>query len=72
MAMTKESMADFIDLYVDAIPHNPVEGLGDPSTHKREMLEAFCQGIIDEIVTNAVVTTTSGAPDSEHTGNVSG
>ena len=66
MAMTKESMADFIEGYLTAIPHTPVEGQGDPSAHRRAMLEAFCQGIIDEIVTNAEGVTTAGAPDGEH------
>ena len=31
-------------------------------------LQAFCQGIIDEIHSGAEVETTSGAPDGEHTG----
>lgn len=38
-------------------------------------LQTFWRGvgnaIVDEITDNAVVTTTSGAPDGEHTGNVS-
>lgn len=71
MSMTKASMADFIDAHLDAITHSPTVGDGDATDHRRVMLEAFCQGVIDEIVANAVITTTSGAPDGEHTGNVS-
>jgi len=71
MGMSKSSMADFIESHLNAIQHNPTEGTGDASIHRREMLEAFCQGIIDEIIANAVIETTSGAPDGEHIGKVS-
>jgi hypothetical protein len=35
-----------------------------------EFIEILCDEIVDHIVNNAVVTTTSGAPDGEHTGNI--
>lgn len=34
------------------------------------LIDAIATGVYDEIVDNALVTTTSGAPDGEHTGNV--
>lgn len=73
MAMTKASMADFIEAEMGSISTTPIAGggaAGDAETRAREYLEALCQGIIDEIVANATIVTTSGAPDSEHTGNV--
>lgn len=33
--------------------------------------EALGKAIVDYLVANTVVTTTSGAPDGEHTGNIS-
>ena len=68
MPMTKESMANFIHQYLAASTQTSVEGIGTPDN--LPLLEALCQGIIDEIKTNAVVTTTSGAPDDEHIGKI--
>jgi hypothetical protein len=73
MAMTKSSMADFIETEMSSISTTPIVGgggTGSAETRAREFLEALCQGIIDEIVANATIVTTSGAPDNEHTGNV--
>lgn len=70
MAMTKESMATFIEAHVNAV--GLVQGSDGVAAmaYRRSVLEAMCQGIIDEITANAVVQTDSGAPDSEHTGRV--
>ena len=70
MALTKESMADFI---MAAIASAGAAQTSDPATavsSSRALLEAWCQGIIDEIQTNGECYTTSGAPDSEHTGKL--
>ena len=75
MGMTKESMADFIQARLGALMaqgHAQIEGeAGDVEGQGRRYLEAWCQGIIDEIVANAEIETTAGAPDAEHTGHVS-
>ncbi len=70
MGLTKESMADFIEARVAAVAL--VQGSDNAAAlaYRREILEAFCQGVIDEIHANAVVQTHSGSPDSEHTGKV--
>jgi len=73
MAMTKSDMADSIEdaLTAAGIPFN-MSATTESGKSMREVLEAFCQGLIDGIVNKAEITTTSGAPDSEHTGNVTG
>lgn len=35
-----------------------------------DFTEAFATAIVNHIKSNALVTTTSGAPNSEHTGNI--
>ncbi len=70
MAMTAQGMAQKIRTRQAAL--TPVQTT-DPVAAKafaEKSLEAMCQGIIDEITANAVVTTTSGAPDQEHTGEI--
>lgn len=70
MAMTKESMAAYIQGHLDAIDHSQTNNVGEAQSYQNDVLLAFCQGIIDEIQSNAVVTTISGAPDGEHTGEI--
>ncbi len=41
-----------------------------PSRNLRILADAIAEGVVDEIVQNAQVQTTSGAPDGEHTGVV--
>ena len=72
MAMTKESMANSIQAAIASIGQIQSEGGSpDPVAQSRLFIEAWCQGIINELQTNGVITTTSGAPDGEHTGNIS-
>lgn len=71
MALSKESMAAFIEARLAAVDHTQTNSAGAAGNYKDQCLQAFCQGIIDEITANGVVTTTSGAPDSEHTGIIS-
>lgn len=69
MAMSASSMAASIKGYIDAVP--PVQGNAtDINTYRTALLEALCQGIIEELIANAEIATTSGAPDSEHVGNI--
>jgi len=70
MALTKESMATFVETRLAAVDLVQGSDAGAAMAYRRQVLEALCQGIIDEIVANAVVETTSGAPDDEHTGKV--
>ena len=73
MSMSKVSMANFIQSHIDVITDQKLTGASTGAAvalSRREYLEAFCQGIIDEIINGAVVQTTSGAPDGEHIGNV--
>jgi len=37
---------------------------------QRHLADSIAKAVIDEITQNAVVETTSGAPDGEHTGKV--
>lgn len=68
MAMTKQSMADKIEAAVVAVAEVQTTSAATALAYRRQIIEAFCQGIIEEIQQNAVITTTSGAPDGEHTG----
>lgn len=70
MALNATSMMQKIKAHMAAV--GAYQGSGGPDTlaYRDLQLTAMCQGIIDEIVENAVVTTTSGAPDGEHTGEI--
>ena len=70
MPMTKQSMADKIEAATDAVAAVQSSDPAVALANRRAIIEAFCQGIIEEITANAVVTTTSGAPDNEHTGKI--
>ncbi len=70
MALPKQSMADFVEAHIEAVNLNQGSDAAAALAYRRKVLEALCQGIIDEIQANAVVQTHSGAPDSEHTGKV--
>lgn len=81
MALSKQSLSDRIyNLLVvayggqmDAIPEGGTQaGNQDlkPSRNLRILADAIAEGVVDEIVQNAVVQTISGAPDDEHIGIV--
>lgn len=76
MAMSASDMKDQIKAKMQALGGSvdftkEVFGAGSGLTAE-DVIEAFCQGIIDGIVNKADIATTSGAPDSEHTGKVTG
>lgn len=71
MGMSAQDMVDAIRGHQSGIVPSPNEGPAQDSAYADKMLLALCQGVIDEIIAGAVVTTTSGAPDGEHSGNVS-
>lgn len=70
MTLNAQAMAEKIKAYMTAIA--PVQGsdAAAAQAYRDEQLVAMCQGIIDEIKDNAVVTTISGAPDGEHMGKI--
>jgi len=70
MALNKTSMRDKIKAKVEAVPLVQGSDASAMLAYRDAVLEAMCAGIIEEIVSNAVCETTSGAPDSEHTGKV--
>ena len=57
MALSNTSMASRIHTYIAAVTPAQVTGAGSIDAYRVEVLNAFCQGIIDEIHANAVVTT---------------
>lgn len=74
MAMSASDMATQIinQLTALGITDFNMGATTEDGTSMQDVLEAFCQGIIDGIVTKADITTTTGAPNSEHTGKVTG
>lgn len=69
MALSASSMASRIHANIAAITAVQVIGSGSIDSYRLDMLTAFCQGIIDEIHANAVVTT-SDAQGGTNTGTV--
>ena len=56
---------------MDAVPEGGSQGGNEdlkPSRNLRIICDSIAQGVVDEITQNAVVQTTAGAPDGEHTG----
>ena len=70
MALGKTSMRDKIKAKIAAITAVQTSDPAAVQTYRDQVLEALCDGIIEEIVQNGVITTTSGAPDGEHVGKV--
>jgi len=80
MALSKESLSQRI--YTQLVSawgvsaQVPQEGTqaGNSSLNPLEMLKTLCdaiaEGVVNEIVQNAQVQTTAGAPDGEHVGIV--
>lgn len=51
--MTAQSMADFIKAEIAKISFSQTSSAGDAGSYSDKMILAFCQGIINEIQTNA-------------------
>lgn len=63
MAMTKQSMADRIEAAVAAVGAVQTSDPAAALVYRRQIIEAFCQGVIEEVVANSElvpVTTDSG------------
>lgn len=82
MALSKQGLSDRIyDALVatlggsmDAVPDGGTQAGNEdlkPSRNLRILADAIAEGVVDEIVQNAQVQTTAGAPDGEHVGIVS-
>lgn len=61
MALTKESMAAKVKAAIAAVPPQQFDSAGDPSAYRDAILEALCQGIIEEIQQNAEVPVPAGS-----------
>ena len=80
MALSKSSLSDRIYNclvskwgLVSTIPLEGSEANNEdlaPFRNLRILCDCIAEGVVDEITQNAVVETTSGAPDGEHTGRV--
>lgn len=71
MPLSANSMAAKRKARRDAVKPLQTSDPAAAAAKAEEYLVADCQGIIDEIKANAVVQTTSGAPNSEHQGKIS-
>ncbi|VFQ44383.1 hypothetical protein [Desulfoluna butyratoxydans] len=71
MPLTAESMAAKRKARRDAVAPLQTDDPAAVAAKIQEYLVADSQGIIDAITADALVTTTSGAPDGEHQGNIS-
>ena len=69
MALSNTSMASRIQNYVLAVSPQQIAGSGSIAGYQLAILDAFCQGIIDEIHANAVVTT-NDAQGGMNTGTI--
>ncbi len=70
MPLDKTSMAAKVKAKMAAIAPVQSDSAGTVQPYLDAQLEAMCDGIIEEIVQNGLVTTTSGAPDGEHIGGI--
>ena len=70
MALVAAGMRERIKAHIAAVPPYQGSDAAAAQAYRDAVLLAMCEGIIEEIRQNAVVTTTSGAPDGEHTGRI--
>ena len=61
MALEKASMAAKVKAAIAAVPVEQFDSTGDPTAYRDAILEALCQGIIEEITTNAEVIVDVGS-----------
>ena len=71
MPLSAASMAAKRKARRDAVAPLQTSDPAAAAAKAEEYLVADCQGIIDAITADALVQTTSGAPDGEHTGTIS-
>lgn len=61
MALDKASMAAKVKAKIAAVPAQQFDSGGDPTAYRDAILEALCDGIIEEIITNAEVIVDAGS-----------
>ena len=61
MALTAASMAAKVKAAVAAVPPQQFDSGSSPEAYRDAVLLAMCQGIIDEITSNAEVPVTAGS-----------
>jgi len=61
MALDKASMAAKVKAKIGAVPPQQFDSAGDPTAYRDAILEALCDGIIEEITTNAEVPVDTGS-----------
>lgn len=66
MAMTADAMVTLYKSKLSAL------GVTFNHANSETYMKALFESVIEEIVANATIVTTGGAPDGEHSGNVSG
>lgn len=70
MALSAASMKARIESYTAAVGAVQVSTPGPANAYRDAILQAFCQGIIDEIHANAVVSTVDSRGDTCNNGTV--
>lgn len=66
MALDKTSMAAKVKAAIAAVPAQQFDSAGDPSAYRDAILEAMCQGIIEEIQANAEVPVDVGSSEGTY------
>lgn len=61
MALDKASMAAKMKAAIASVPAQQFDSAGDPTAYRDAILEALCQGIIEEFKENAEVPVTAGS-----------
>ncbi len=61
MALTAASMMAKVKAAITAVPPQQVDSSGSTEAYSDAILQAMCQGIIDEIQENAEVPVTGGS-----------
>lgn len=70
MALSASSMKGRIEAYTAAVSASQSQNAATALAYRDAMLQALCQGIIDEIVANATVHTVDSRGDTCNNGTV--
>lgn len=62
MALEKETMASAIIINIAIVPPVQTSDAGQVAAYQQQIIQAFCQGLIDHIKASAVVTSMDGTP----------
>ena len=70
MALSASSMASRIEAYMAAVSNPQIVGAGSITSYRNALMVAMCQGIIDEIHSDAVVHTVDSRGDTCNNGTI--